>query len=138
MKQVGRSGYERMIADDIALARRLYEEVQTYPDLQALTYGLSITTFRYAPQRARDGSTASEEYLDKLNTELLARLQGSGKAYPSNAFVQGKFALRVCVVNFRTTLKDILALPQLVLELGSKIDKEWQRGGQQLKSRMRI
>jgi glutamate/tyrosine decarboxylase-like PLP-dependent enzyme len=130
LKQVGRSGYERMIADDIALARRLYEEIQKYPDLQALTCGLSITTFRYAPSNLRDGSSRSEEYLNKFNTELLARLQASGKAYPSNALVQAKFALRVCIVNFRTTLHDILALPQMVITIGRKIEKEWRLSGQ--------
>jgi aromatic-L-amino-acid/L-tryptophan decarboxylase len=127
LKQVGRSGYERMIADDVALAKKLYDEVQNYPDLQALTYGLSITTFRYAPPRLRKGQSNSEEYLDKLNTELLARLQASGKAYPSNAVVQGKFALRICIVNFRTTLNDIKELPRMVVALGEKIEKEWRR-----------
>ncbi len=131
IRHVGRIGYERMIGDDIALARRLYDRVQTSPDLQALTYGLSITTFRYAPHRARDASPASEEYLNKLNAELLTRLQVSGNAYPSNAFVQGKFALRVCIVNFRTTLEDILALPVMVIDLGDSIDKEWQRSSHQ-------
>jgi glutamate/tyrosine decarboxylase-like PLP-dependent enzyme len=126
MKQVGRKGYERMIADDIELARRLYDEVQTYPDLEALTHGLSITTFRYAPQNLRDGSSQSEEYLNKLNTELLARLQTSGKAYPSNALVHRKYAIRVCIVNFRTTLKDVLALPKIVIDLGRRIEMDWR------------
>ena len=124
IKQVGRFGYERMIRDDIALARRLYDEVARHPDLQALTNGLSITTFRYAPERLRDNSKRSEKYLNELNTELLARLQVGGKAYPSNAIVQGKFALRVCIVNFRTTLQDILALPEMVVKLGRVIDRE--------------
>jgi aromatic-L-amino-acid decarboxylase len=135
MKQVGRSGYERMIADDVALARKLFEDVQTYPDLQLLSYGLSITTFRYAPQHAQDGSQQAEEYLNKLNTELLARLQSSGKAYPSNAVVQGKFAIRVCIVNFRTTERDIRALPKMVIEIGKKIDKEWKSNAPQRQSR---
>ena len=131
MKQVGRSGYERMIADDIALARQLYEEIQTYPELQALSTGLSITTFRYVPQHAQDGSPKSEEYLTRLNTELLARLQASGRAYPSNAIVQGKFALRVCIVNFRTTVTDILELPHMVITLGEEIDDEWRHRDRQ-------
>ncbi len=136
IKQVGRRGFERMIADDIALARRLYEDIERYPQLQSLSYGLSITTFRYAPVHTRDGSEKSEAYLNKLNTELLSRLQHSGKAYPSNALVQGKYALRVCVVNFRTTLDDILALPQMVIDLGEKIEKEWEgTGGSLLPSR---
>ena len=126
LKQAGRTGYERMIADDIALARRLFEELPSYPDLQALTHGLSITTFRYAPADKRDGSAASEEYLNKLNTELLARLQSGGQVFPSNAVVAGKFALRVCIVNFRTTLDDVMALPGVVTTLGAEIEQEWK------------
>jgi glutamate/tyrosine decarboxylase-like PLP-dependent enzyme len=131
LKHVGRGGYARMIADDIVLARKLFEDVQRYPDLQALTCGLSITTFRYAPKHLLDGSSTSEEYLNKLNTELLARLQSSGKAYPSNAFVQGKFALRVCIVNFRTTLEDLLSLPPMVIDLGKQIEAEWRATSRQ-------
>jgi aromatic-L-amino-acid decarboxylase len=57
-----------------------------------------------------------------LNTELLTRLQNSGEAYLSNAVIDGKFALRACVVNFRTSLEDIEALPEIVLRIGREAD----------------
>ena len=47
--------------------------------------------------------------------ELLTRLQNSDEAYLSNAVIDGKFALRACIVNFRTSGKDIEALPSLVI-----------------------
>ena len=61
LRQVGREGYERMIADDCALARRLYELAEADPELEAWTHELSITTFRYVPRDLQDaGETAAD------------------------------------------------------------------------------
>jgi hypothetical protein len=51
-------------------------------------------------------------------------LQNSGEAYLSNAIVRGRFALRACIVNFRTTQADIEALPPLIVRIGEKTDAE--------------
>jgi hypothetical protein len=59
-----------------------------------------------------------------LNTEVLDRLQNGGEAYVSNAVLDGKFILRACVVNFRTTLADIEALPGIVAKIGKAVDAE--------------
>ena len=37
----------------------------------------------------------------------MSRVQTSGRAYLSNATVNGHFALRACITNFRTTKSDI-------------------------------
>ena len=71
----------------------------------------SITTFRFVPTDLALGDNKTVSYLDQLNLELLTRLQASGETYLSNAVVHGKFALRACIVNFRTSLTDIEALP---------------------------
>jgi glutamate/tyrosine decarboxylase-like PLP-dependent enzyme len=122
LQQVGRKGYEQMLADDIRLAKELYELVAKQPELQAFTHSLSITTFRYIPSDLKSGSEKIEEYLNQLNTELLTRLQNSGEAYISNAVIDGKFAVRACIVNFRTSLADIEALPEIVLRIGREAD----------------
>ena len=89
---------------------------------QAFTQGLSITTFRYVPPDLTPGSQKVEAYLNQLNTNLLHRLQRSGEAFLSNAVVKGTFLLRACVVNFRTSLEDIEALPPLVTRIGREVD----------------
>jgi glutamate/tyrosine decarboxylase-like PLP-dependent enzyme len=124
LRQVGRDGYRRLLADDIALSRVMYERVAAHPRLEAFTQGLSITTFRYVPDGLKPGTPAVDEYLNALNTELLTRIQASGKAYPSNAVVRGAFLIRACIVNFRTTQADVEALPGLVVELGDALDRE--------------
>jgi aromatic-L-amino-acid decarboxylase len=122
LQQVGREGYEKTISDDIRLARALFERVSQYAELEPLTQSLSITTFRFVPADLDSGDVNAAAYLDKLNLELLTRLQASGEAYLSNAVVHGKFALRACIVNFRTSLTDVEALLPIVVRMGGDVD----------------
>jgi aromatic-L-amino-acid decarboxylase len=128
LRQIGRAGYAEMISDDILLAQELYQLVEAHPELQAFTHGLSITTFRYIPPDLTIGSEHVEAYLNQLNTELLNRLQKSGEALLSNAVIRGTFLLRACIVNFRTSLEDIEALPVLVTRIGREVDEAMRRG----------
>jgi aromatic-L-amino-acid decarboxylase len=114
MRQVGRDGYQRMIADDCDLARELHELAAQHDELEALTLSLSIATFRYVPK----GKPRSLEELNKLNTAILAKLQADGRVYLSNAVIGGKFALRACVVNFRTQSADMKALVDATVDAG--------------------
>ena len=111
-----------MLSDDIRLARKLFRELPRYPALQAFTQSLSITTFRYVPPDLDSSNDKVAAYLDELNRELLTRLQNSGEAYLSNAVVHEKFALRACIVNFRTSLADVEALLPLVVRIGNEVD----------------
>jgi glutamate/tyrosine decarboxylase-like PLP-dependent enzyme len=122
IRQVGRRGYERMIGDDCRIARALYDVVDQTGDLEALGHDLSITTFRYAPEHTPEGVADREAWLDEVNTALLERLKASGELFVSNAVVGGRFALRACVVNFRTTFADVEAIPGIVLRHARKMD----------------
>jgi glutamate/tyrosine decarboxylase-like PLP-dependent enzyme len=122
IQQVGREGYTQMISDDIRLTQGLYRRVSAYPALHAFTQSLSITTFRYVPPDLQSGAEAVETYLNELNRELLIRLQNSGEAYVSNAVIGGTFLLRACIVNFRTSLADVEALPEIVTRIGREAD----------------
>jgi aromatic-L-amino-acid/L-tryptophan decarboxylase len=124
LQQAGRDGYVQTISEDIHLASELFRLIGQTPELEALTQSLSITTFRFVPSDLTAGGEEVENYLDQLNNELLTRLQNSGEAYLSNAIVRGRFALRACIVNFRTTQADIEALPPLIVRIGEKTDGE--------------
>jgi aromatic-L-amino-acid decarboxylase len=124
IQQVGREGYERMIGDDVRLSGELFELIGQYPELEALTQSLSIATFRFASRDLDRSDPRVGAYLDELNTELLIRLQRGGEAYLSNAVVNGAYALRACIVNFRTSRQDLEALPPLVVRLGREADAE--------------
>ncbi|MCM2270495.1 MAG: aminotransferase class V-fold PLP-dependent enzyme, partial [Thermoanaerobaculia bacterium] len=128
LRQVGRAGYERMLRDDIALARRIFESAASHADLEAATCGLSIATFRFVPADLRERSAAGDEtvahYLNDLNRELVERLMAGGEVFVSNAVVGAKYLLRACVVNFRTTAHDADALTEIAVRDGRALDAE--------------
>src|SRR5215471_2938099 len=126
LKQVGAAGYRQMIADDIRLSEVLAQLVNRHPELELVTQDLSITTFRYVPPDFKPGKQDMQvaQYLDMLNREILDRIQRSGEAFVSNAVIDGRYALRACIVNFHTSLADVEALPEIVARIGRAADAE--------------
>ncbi|MBT8401700.1 MAG: aminotransferase class V-fold PLP-dependent enzyme [Rhodothermia bacterium] len=118
LKQVGREGYRQMITEDVRLARVLFDEAQSNPELEAVTHNLSITTFRYVPEGLPPSDAADEDYLNDLNRRLLVALQQGGEVFLSNAVLDDRYLLRACVVNFRTSEEDIRAIPEIVVRVG--------------------
>jgi glutamate/tyrosine decarboxylase-like PLP-dependent enzyme len=126
LQHAGAAAYREMIGDDILLARHLYDLAAEHPELEAITHNLSITTLRYVPLelRASIGSEQTEAHLNRLNQLLLTQIENSGEAFCSNALVDGKYALRFCIVNFRTSAGDIEAMAHLVARLGGEVHAE--------------
>jgi aromatic-L-amino-acid decarboxylase len=122
LRQAGRSGYVRMISDDIELARELFRLAEADPELDAWTTSLSITTFRYRPLDLAGAGAAADAYLDELNAALLDQMQAGGEAFVSNAVVGERLLLRACIVNFRTTRADLEALVATVKRIGRELD----------------
>ena len=120
LRHAGAEGDRRSITEDIRLSRRMAEAVASHPELQLFTQRLSIATFRYVPAALRPtvGEESTERRLDALNRTLLDRVQRSGRAFVSNAVVNGRYALRACIVNFHTTAGDVDALPGIVADIG--------------------
>jgi aromatic-L-amino-acid/L-tryptophan decarboxylase len=119
LQRAGRSGYERRIRKDIALARRLFELAEAAPELEAGTQHLSIATFRYLP--AESAGSTTPERIDRINAGIIESLIESGNAFLSNAVLDGRQYLRACIVNFRTRDEDIDALVREVIRLGKKV-----------------
>src|SRR5205807_8627616 len=76
---------------------------------------LSIFCFRQLPARLKSALTAASPFeqekieveLDANDERLLLALQRDGSSYLSNARLRGRFSLRGCVMNYRTTLRDM-------------------------------
>jgi aromatic-L-amino-acid/L-tryptophan decarboxylase len=104
------------IAEDSALAAYMAGQIETAEDFELLApVELSICCFRYLPAEVRralidaDGErrTQIEAGLNQLNERIVHTVQRGGRAYISNAVLRGRFALRACIINFRTTRRDI-------------------------------
>jgi glutamate/tyrosine decarboxylase-like PLP-dependent enzyme len=124
LRQAGAAGYRQMIGDDIRLARALADAVRRSGELQLITQDLSITTFRYVPPDFRTilGDADVERHLDAINRTLLDRLQRGGEVFVSNAVVDSRYVLRACIVNFRTSREDVLALVEIATRVGREVD----------------
>jgi aromatic-L-amino-acid decarboxylase len=111
------------ISDDISLAAYFGEVVSRADDFELLApVELSICCFRYVPS-----SGMSDAELDRLNERIMGMVQRGGRAYVSNATVKGRFALRACITNFRTTKADIDQTIEVIREAG-RTEQEQESG----------
>ena len=72
--------------------------------------------------RAGEPDEVSERVTDELNARLLIELQERGLAVPSSTRVDGKLALRMNVMNHRTTQADLDAALAAVLAVGKELE----------------
>ena len=112
-------GTERLaavIARNCRQARHVADAVAASPDLALLApVSLNIVCFRFV------GPLRDEAMLDACNADIVAALQSEGIAAPSTTRIGGRLAIRVCLVNHRTTTAD---LDLLVLEV-VRVGRAW-------------
>jgi glutamate/tyrosine decarboxylase-like PLP-dependent enzyme len=100
-KYVGARRIGEAIDSNIACARYLEHLVSECDDFEMLApVELSVFCFRHRPR----GFTGD---LNALNERILVELQRAGGSYLSNAMIRDRFALRGCVLNYRTTERDM-------------------------------
>ncbi len=126
LQQIGRSGYVKLIREDIELSKYFFEMAGKHIELEPITQNLSIATLRYVPENFEEIDEKREAYLSTLNEELLNELQKGGEMFLSNAIVVEKYCLRTCIVNFRTTKKDIEECIEIIAKEGRKMHQKLQ------------
>ncbi len=88
-----------------------------------------ICCFRYRPLSLQsesgvndhDSSAVIDSELDELNTKIMHAVQRGVRAYLSSAIIRGRFALRACITNFRTTRADIDETLEIIREAAREI-----------------
>ena len=105
LKVHGARAVQAAIDGNIAVAQHLAHSIDASDDFERLAPApLSIVCFRYTGgSRLREDAPARH---DEFNTRLMVDVQRDGDSYLSNATINGRFALRACIVNFRTTPAD--------------------------------
>ena len=112
----GLAKFREAIRNDLENAQRLIALIAAEPELEVLAPALlSAVCFRYVSQA---GSSLGS---DELNQTILQRTVRRGKVFLSNATIQGKFALRACFVNHRTTPQDVEQIVAEVLAVGREL-----------------
>jgi glutamate/tyrosine decarboxylase-like PLP-dependent enzyme len=118
LRHDGVEGYRAAIDLQLELAEMLRASVERADDMEVVAAGLSVVCFRYAPRQL----AGDVEALDGLNRELLHRLQLGGEAFLSGTVLRGRFALRACIVNYKTREADIDRLVELVRVIGMEVN----------------
>ena len=105
LKGAGLDRLSEAIERNLECARHLESMVRDSDDFEmAAPVDLSIFCFRHVPAQLRN---ESRKAIDTFNERLLVALQRDGSSYLSNATLGDRFALRGCVLNYRTTLRDM-------------------------------
>ena len=117
----GMAALRRAIAGGMELAARADDHVRNSPDLELLNpASLGILCFRARPRGAPDDETS----LQAINRKVLARIFWGGEAVLSSTQVDGKFSLRLCVINHTTTWDDVRGTLESVERLGTEVAAE--------------
>ena len=118
LKEIGADGVRDRVSRHCSFARRVFELALADERLEPLSQPtLSICCYRY---RAPD---VSESTLDDLNAEIAQRLRMEG-IVPSTTRVAGKYAIRPCFINPRTTMVDVERMIARSRAIGDALTKD--------------
>ena len=117
LKEIGSTGVRERIVRHNDCARRVAERAHASDVLEVLAEPvLSICCFRYKPVGWTD-----EARLDALNEAIVHGIRERGRTVTSSTEVDGRFAIRPCYINPRSTLADADALVDEVLSVGRSL-----------------
>jgi glutamate/tyrosine decarboxylase-like PLP-dependent enzyme len=118
LKVHGVRAIQDAIDGTITVARHLSHIVTESADFELMAPApLSIVCFRY---RGRGGNLGGPAIND-FNKRLMVEVQRDGDSYLSNATINGRFALRACIVNFRTTAADVERLLETIRRVAARM-----------------
>jgi glutamate/tyrosine decarboxylase-like PLP-dependent enzyme len=113
LKEHGVDKYTRLIEQNVDQAHYLARLVESSRELELVApVPLNVVCFRFV------SPTLDERALNRLNGELLVRLQESGTAVVSSTKLRGKYCLRAAITNHRSRREDFDLLIREVLSLG--------------------
>lgn len=118
VKVLGLGWFRALIDRGCRLADWAESLLRQSPDFQIICRRhLSTLCFRMAPA----DQTFSESELNALNLALVESLRLTGRAFLSSTLLQGRVALRLCFVNWRTTARDVEETIALLTQLGGEL-----------------
>ncbi len=99
----GVDAFREAIDRALDLARAAQRRIEREPTLELLTPAvLGVVCFR---RRLEDGD--DEVKLERLNAELVAHFESSGRGLVSSTRLGGRYAIRMCVMNHTSALNDV-------------------------------
>ncbi len=109
LKTYGIGAFRQAVESSIQLAEQFQKELQSRSDWEVITpANLAVITFRYNPFQD-EKTTATQEKLEQLNQHLSNRIIADGKAMLATTIVNDQTVLRMCLINPRTSMSDLMS-----------------------------
>jgi aromatic-L-amino-acid/L-tryptophan decarboxylase len=119
LREIGRAGVVDRVRRHVGFARHVAERARGEANLELLMAPqLSVVCFRYLPDGAAPG--VASDAVDDVNRRILERLRAETGLVPSSTVVDGRYAIRPCFINPRTTDAEVDGLVDAVLRFGSE------------------
>ncbi len=116
IKEHGLEKYRALIQQNIAQAFYTGELVNQHAELELLCpVSMNIVCYRFV------ASSLPTEKLNELNKEIVMRLQEEGIASPSSTVLNGRYAIRVAIVNHRSRMEDFEVLIRETIRIGNTL-----------------
>jgi aromatic-L-amino-acid decarboxylase len=116
IRAFGAEGLAARIERHCELARTFEGWVAADPDWElGAPVPFSLVCFRYAPRGM------SEPERDRVNAEILERVNRSGEVYLSHTRLNGAFVLRLAIGNIRTELRHVERAWELLKEAATEV-----------------
>ncbi len=112
----GLAGLRTMIRNHVAWSEALARRLAGEPDFEIISAPmLSLFSFRYCPDGAKD--------LDALNQRLLDAINDDGRIYLTQTRVDGRFVIRFQVGSFAAEQADVTQAFDVIREIADGIDR---------------
>ncbi len=103
LKYFGVDAFRAAIDRSLDLARHAQIRIETSREFELVSPAvLGVVCFRRRPEGVRDA-----DELEDLNAALVAGLADSGRGMISSTRLDGRFALRLCVLNHNSSMADV-------------------------------
>lgn len=95
LRSFGTEALQAKIRQHISLAQELAEQIRQEPGFEIMApVTMNLVCFRYKPE-----GVENQDELNRINENLLKKINASGKAYMSHTKVNGNFTIRMVIAN---------------------------------------
>lgn len=120
LKLYGVDAFRRNLEEKLDLTRWLYERFVEEPGFECLAPpDLTVIAFRYWPKHGD---------ADAFNQHLLKAINARKRFYLSSTRLRGRFAIRVCILSFRTHRETVEEAFEIIRSVARELDESSDAG----------
>jgi len=119
LKYYGMKAFRTNLDEKLAISQWMYQQFQkTSGFVCASPLDLTIFAFYYKPGNGGDP--------EKFTRRLLKEINASERLFLSSTRLNNIFVIRICVLSFRTHLKQIKDIFAFIVETARRLEREWE------------